>query len=161
MSRKNKRCCYLQQCHPLHLVPTGLASWRTTAVIHRAALPGPTVIGKASLLCFVTLLNGKQFTQELAEGKQNLRIYPLLPSYIMFSSGERRFLHSTYFSNFGWSRRCKRSLTTDFCNNVFSLLFPTPNKVIEQSDISAKPPPRKREIHCFQYPWLKCPPGLQ
>lgn len=87
-----------------------------------------------------------------AEGRCSPHTYPVFPSYIMFSSGERRFLHSTYFSNLGCSRRCKRSLTTDFCSNVFSLLFPKPKNIIEHSDISAKPLPRKKECHCFQYP---------
>lgn len=45
-----------------------------------------------------------------------------------FSCHAPTSLHTTYFSSLGCSRRCKRSLTTDFCSNTFSLLFPGQNK---------------------------------
>lgn len=51
------------------LVPTGQGSLMITAVIHRATLPGPTMTVKVSLLCFVTLPNCKQLTQQLAKGR--------------------------------------------------------------------------------------------
>lgn len=69
---------------------------------------------------------------------------------------KRGFLGSTHLSSFGWSRRCRRSLTTDCCSSVFSAVFPKPDR--EQPDISAKPLPG--DTPCSQHP-RGCPAALQ
>lgn len=58
---------------------------------------------------------------------------------------------STHLSSFGWSRRCRRSLTTDFCSSVFSLVFPKWNTgaARHQSKTTAK-----------RHPLLPAPLGM-
>lgn len=75
----------------------------------------------------------KQLTQQLAGGRWNLPISLRLLSHAMFSAERRGFLGSTHLSSFGWSRRCRRSLTTDCCSRVFSESLPKKEKSSQTS----------------------------
>lgn len=84
----------------------------------------PFYDSKAPVLCFVTLLT----LQSINTGTRCRKMEALLVFPPPFSCHAPTSLHTTYFSSLGCSRRCKRSLTTDFCSNTFSLLFPGQNK---------------------------------
>lgn len=129
VNKEWKRCC-LQQSLPA-LLPTEQGTWG-----HQTGLPGPTVTkeglfqaepfydSKAPVLCFVTLLT----LQSINTGTRCRKMEAPLVFPPPFSCHAPTSLHTTYFSSLGCSRRCKRSLTTDFCSNTFSLLFPGQNK---------------------------------
>lgn len=100
------------------LVPTGQGIWGSLS------RPPRLNSDKASVPCFATVL-----TLQWVNMRTRWRTMepPLVfPPY--FTCNALMTWHSTYFRSLGCSRRCKRSLTTDFCSSTFSLLFPRQNK---------------------------------
>lgn len=69
----------------------------------------------------VTVLKGQQVRQSMLGWTAS----PFPTAAWLSTVGTARMIcFQTYFSNLGWRRRCRRSLTTDFLSKAFSQCFP-------------------------------------